>query len=205
MLYKPLDISLHRSKCTLRGMASFLRSYKIMNCIIRRRECVQNCAVCTWPWFMLTLCGVLARGKLLYTCAYFTHICPIYCVCTGSDKIFINCRRLTLLRLLASTTIWTPSLGGKFCHTSDTHAFFVPKMGTIPYCYSFLNSVRALHSFLLSSLCVLGSRPLLTSSLKPNSWTYNLLRYLGIILTVLRLEVSVYNVYITNQFQTTFV
>ncbi len=29
------------------------------------------------------------------------------------------------------------------------------------------------------------------------------LRFLGIILRVLRLEVSVYNVYITNQFQTT--
>ncbi len=31
-----------------------------------------------------------------------------------------------------------------------------------------------------------------------------LLRFLGIILRVDRLEVSVYNVYITNQFQTTF-
>ncbi len=31
-----------------------------------------------------------------------------------------------------------------------------------------------------------------------------LLRFLGIILRVLRLEVSVYNVYITNQFQTIF-
>jgi hypothetical protein len=31
-----------------------------------------------------------------------------------------------------------------------------------------------------------------------------LLRFLGIILTVLRLQVSVYNVYVTNQFQTTF-
>jgi hypothetical protein len=30
------------------------------------------------------------------------------------------------------------------------------------------------------------------------------LRFLGIILRVLRLEVSVYNVYITNQFQTNF-
>jgi hypothetical protein len=30
------------------------------------------------------------------------------------------------------------------------------------------------------------------------------LRFLGIILRVLRLEVSIYNVYITNQFQTTF-
>jgi hypothetical protein len=30
------------------------------------------------------------------------------------------------------------------------------------------------------------------------------LRFLGIILRVLRLEVSVYNVYITNQLQTTF-
>ncbi len=30
------------------------------------------------------------------------------------------------------------------------------------------------------------------------------LRFLGIILRVLRLEVSVYNVYITNQFQPTF-
>jgi hypothetical protein len=30
------------------------------------------------------------------------------------------------------------------------------------------------------------------------------LRFLGIILRVLRLEVSVYNAYITNQFQTTF-
>ncbi len=30
------------------------------------------------------------------------------------------------------------------------------------------------------------------------------LRFLGIILRVLRLEVSVYHVYITNQFQTTF-
>ncbi len=30
------------------------------------------------------------------------------------------------------------------------------------------------------------------------------LRFLGIILRVLRLEVSVYNVYIANQFQTTF-
>jgi hypothetical protein len=29
-------------------------------------------------------------------------------------------------------------------------------------------------------------------------------RFLGIILRVLRLEVSVYNVYITNKFQTTF-
>ncbi len=29
-------------------------------------------------------------------------------------------------------------------------------------------------------------------------------RFLGIILRVLRLKVSVYNVYITNQFQTTF-
>jgi hypothetical protein len=32
-----------------------------------------------------------------------------------------------------------------------------------------------------------------------------LLRFLGIILRVLRLEASVHNVYITNQFQTTFV
>jgi hypothetical protein len=31
-----------------------------------------------------------------------------------------------------------------------------------------------------------------------------LLRFLGIILRVLRFEVSIYNVYITNQFQTTF-
>ncbi len=31
-----------------------------------------------------------------------------------------------------------------------------------------------------------------------------MLRFLGIILGVLRLEVSVYNVYITYQFQTTF-
>jgi hypothetical protein len=31
-----------------------------------------------------------------------------------------------------------------------------------------------------------------------------LLRFLGIILRVLRLEISVYNVFITNQFQTTF-
>jgi hypothetical protein len=30
------------------------------------------------------------------------------------------------------------------------------------------------------------------------------LRFLGIIFRVLRLEVSAYNVYITNQFQTTF-
>ncbi len=30
------------------------------------------------------------------------------------------------------------------------------------------------------------------------------LRFLGLILRVLRLEVSVYNVFITNQFQTTF-
>jgi hypothetical protein len=30
------------------------------------------------------------------------------------------------------------------------------------------------------------------------------LRFLGIVLRVLRLEVSEYNVYITNQFQTTF-
>jgi hypothetical protein len=30
------------------------------------------------------------------------------------------------------------------------------------------------------------------------------LRFLGIILKVLRLEVSIYNVYTTNQFQTTF-
>ncbi len=30
------------------------------------------------------------------------------------------------------------------------------------------------------------------------------LRFLGIILRFLRLEVSVYNVYVTNQFQTTF-
>jgi hypothetical protein len=32
-----------------------------------------------------------------------------------------------------------------------------------------------------------------------------MLRFLGIILRVIRLEVSVYNVYITNQLQTTFV
>jgi len=31
-----------------------------------------------------------------------------------------------------------------------------------------------------------------------------LLRFLGTILRILRLEVSVYNVYITNQYQTTF-
>jgi hypothetical protein len=31
-----------------------------------------------------------------------------------------------------------------------------------------------------------------------------LLRFLGIILSVLRLEVFIYDVYITNQFQTTF-
>ncbi len=44
-----------------------------------------------------------------------------------------------------------------------------------------------------------------------HSWTRGriherniLLRFLGIILRVFRLEVSVYNVYITNQFQTTF-
>ncbi len=33
----------------------------------------------------------------------------------------------------------------------------------------------------------------------------HMLRFLGIILRVLRLEVSGYSVYITNQFQTTFV
>jgi hypothetical protein len=36
--------------------------------------------------------------------------------------------------------------------------------------------------------------------LKPNSW----MKFLSIILRVIRLEVSVYNVYITKQFQTTF-
>ncbi len=39
------------------------------------------------------------------------------------------------------------------------------------------------------------------------SWIHEhtiLLRFLSIILRVLRLEASVYNVYITNQFQTTF-
>ncbi len=41
-------------------------------------------------------------------------------------------------------------------------------------------------------------------NLKPNSSTHNFVEVLGIILIVLRLEVSVYNVYITNQFQTTF-
>ncbi len=35
-------------------------------------------------------------------------------------------------------------------------------------------------------------------------WTRKSLRFLGIILRVLILEVSVYNVYITNQFKTTF-
>jgi hypothetical protein len=33
---------------------------------------------------------------------------------------------------------------------------------------------------------------------------YNFIEFLGIILTVLRLEVSVYYVYITNPFPTTF-
>jgi hypothetical protein len=37
---------------------------------------------------------------------------------------------------------------------------------------------------------------------KVKSWTYNFAE--GIILRILRLEVSVYNVYIKNQFQTTF-
>jgi hypothetical protein len=37
----------------------------------------------------------------------------------------------------------------------------------------------------------------------PNSWTYNFVEFLGI-LRVLRLEVSVYNVYITNQFPAIF-
>ncbi len=44
------------------------------------------------------------------------------------------------------------------------------------------------------------------SNLKQNSWTYNFVaKFLGhIILRVLRHEVSLYNVYITNQFQTIF-
>ncbi len=42
------------------------------------------------------------------------------------------------------------------------------------------------------------------SLLMPNSWTYTSLRFLAIILRGLRLEVSIYNVYTTNQFQTTF-
>ncbi len=40
--------------------------------------------------------------------------------------------------------------------------------------------------------------------LKTNSWTYNFVEVYGhnTILSVLRLEVSVYKVYVTNQFQT---
>jgi hypothetical protein len=40
--------------------------------------------------------------------------------------------------------------------------------------------------------------------LKPNSRTYNFVEVSGHNLIVLRLEVSVYNIFITNQFQTTF-
>jgi hypothetical protein len=40
--------------------------------------------------------------------------------------------------------------------------------------------------------------------LKPNSLTYNFAEVSGHNLRVLRLEVSLYNVYLTTQFQTTF-
>ncbi len=42
--------------------------------------------------------------------------------------------------------------------------------------------------------------------LKPNSWMYNFVGVSGLLgfMRVLRLQVSVYNVYITNQFQPTF-
>ncbi len=39
---------------------------------------------------------------------------------------------------------------------------------------------------------------------RPNSWTYNFVEVSGHILRVLRFEVSVYNVYITNQLQSIF-
>ncbi len=42
------------------------------------------------------------------------------------------------------------------------------------------------------------------SSLKPNSRAYKFIEVSGHTLRVLRLEVSEYNAYITNQFQTTF-
>jgi hypothetical protein len=59
--------------------------------------------------------------------------------------------------------------------------------------------VSLTHDFLLAnSLCNVQYNVCFQ---KPNSWT---LRFPGITLRVLRLEVSLYNVYITNQFQTTF-
>ncbi len=39
---------------------------------------------------------------------------------------------------------------------------------------------------------------------KSNSWTYKIIEVAGLILIVLRFQFSIYNVYITNQFQTTF-
>jgi hypothetical protein len=56
-------------------------------------------------------------------------------------------------------------------------------MGHFPYSYLFFICIRFL---------------------KPNSLTDNSLRFLCIILRILRLEVSVYIVYITNQFKATF-
>ncbi len=58
------------------------------------------------------------------------------------------------------------------------------------------------------SSCLWSKRDSSSQVRKPNSWTCNLvegLMFLGIILRVFRLEVSVNNVYITNQFQITFI
>jgi hypothetical protein len=48
---------------------------------------------------------------------------------------------------------------------------------------------------------IIESLPYLSSRIHERTIS---LRFLGIILRVLRLEASVYNAYITNQFQTTF-
>jgi hypothetical protein len=77
-------------------------------------------------------------------------------------------------------------------HLASMQAFFLPT-------FSLNTSFSAYPACFFQQYCIVQY-----SVMKPNVWTYNSLRFLGTILRVLRLEVSVYNVYIANQFQTPF-
>ncbi len=74
---------------------------------------------------------------------------------------------------------------------------------TVQYLSSFLFDVVNYHVIIYWNICAY----MLTSTSKTVAKIHERtisLRFLGTILRVLRLDVSVYNVYVTNQFQTTF-
>ncbi len=102
-----------------------------------------------------------------------------YWPCNAPVFYFCSCSFLVILTKDAAEIMLCTALSYK-----DLNAIQSPVL-----CHEFSCTV-------LQVLCIVQ---------KPNSWTYNFkisFRCLGIILRVLRLDVSEYNVYITNQIQT---